>query len=216
MTRDDWIWVAVRVAGVVLIVMAIAAVPDAVGSILSLFTVPSEADSSVFHALFAAIVVAVGTPALFFGTGLYFLGGAPWLAEAIDGSGVWGRSQADHPIVRSVAQGLVEALPEVQEWFRDMQQGGGETVSKVTVREGTVMLQNRDCWPVRVHAVTESADVTLATYFVDAVVGSVVGVSTPDGQMMSLSEWQMQRSFATDAPPDLKESPDQLDPPGSD
>jgi len=94
MTKEDWIWVAIRIFGIFLIVKAITALPDVVGGVAQAsqwrslgdsrcyrgdlseeFRVFDELRSTAFTVMVSRLMKAVARVALFAVCGVYFLRG---------------------------------------------------------------------------------------------------------------------------------------------
>lgn len=87
MNKDEWIWVAIKIFGIFLIVMAIIALPNAIASIYAYISMAPYADhynseaanetSKLFNqfskAQFAQGVKAIAQVLIYTGFGIYFI-----------------------------------------------------------------------------------------------------------------------------------------------
>ncbi len=82
MTKDEWIWVAIRIFGVYLLVLAVISIPDAIGQIYAMIKLSGATESthdlakvsiSLRDAALAKGVTAISQLILFSLASLYFL-----------------------------------------------------------------------------------------------------------------------------------------------
>jgi len=92
MKKQDWIWVAIRIFGIYLLVLAIVALPKVLGSSMILWMwsrgifeieMLNGAQSLIINTALKDLEVSVLTVFLFTGIGIYMIRGGGWLFRMI-------------------------------------------------------------------------------------------------------------------------------------
>lgn len=80
MTKSEWIWTAIRIFGIYLIVKAVVATPEALGAFYTFLTLPEsgegpalEVSAKLQRAVLHKGVVAICQAIIFFAVGLYMV-----------------------------------------------------------------------------------------------------------------------------------------------
>ena len=94
MNKQDWIWVAIRIFGIYLLVLAVIALPKVLGASMILWTTSgprgifeiemlSDAQRLILDAALKDLCVSLLTVVLFTGIGIYMIRGGGWLFRII-------------------------------------------------------------------------------------------------------------------------------------